>query len=51
LATDNASGFLKNRDAVIGLTPASLATSVRRILPDFVDFRPMQRSYHNALDD
>ena len=35
---------------VIGETPASLATSVRRILPDFVRFRPIPRSYHNGLD-
>src|SRR2546429_43986 len=50
LLNDSASGFLKKRDAVIGLTPASLATSVRRILPDFVCFRPILRSYHNGLD-
>ena len=31
----------RNRDAVIGLTPASLATSVSRILPDMVRRRSM----------
>src|SRR6266481_5849710 len=46
LPTDSAAGFLKMRDAVIGLTPASLATSVSRILSGFVRFRPIRRSYH-----
>ena len=47
LLSESASGFLKNRDAVIGLTPANLATSVSRISPDFARFRSMTRSYHN----
>src|SRR5438132_13380508 len=41
-----ASGVRKKREAVIGLTPASFATSVRRIFPGLVRFRAMPRSYH-----
>src|SRR5215475_13037286 len=43
---ESASGVRKKREAVIGLTPASLATSVRRTLPGLVRFRAMGRSYH-----
>src|SRR3954453_23196508 len=51
LSADSASGLLKKRDAVIGLTPASLATSVSRILPDMVRRRSMDAQYHTHLSN
>src|SRR4030095_4069838 len=45
---ERASGGGKKREAVIGLTPSSFATSVRRILPGLVRFRAMPRSYHRS---
>jgi hypothetical protein len=51
LPSDSASGFRKKREAVIGLTPASLATSVSLTLPCLVRFRAIDRSYHRQFDE